>query len=65
MTNVGHSRLFQRAVRGILVAQVAANNLTANSLPPALKRWRILYLLVVGELAALVLLFYALTRWAA
>jgi hypothetical protein len=30
-----------------------------------LKRWRILYLLVVGELAALVLLFYVLTRWAA
>ena len=33
--------------------------------PPLLSSWRNLYLLVVGELAALVLLFYALTWWAA
>jgi hypothetical protein len=32
--------------------------------PPILGRWRNLYLLVLGELAALVGLFYALARWA-
>ena len=32
--------------------------------PPLLGSWRKLYLLVVVELGALVLLFYALTRWA-
>ncbi|MGD9765026.1 MAG: hypothetical protein AB7V27_15070 [Candidatus Binatia bacterium] len=32
--------------------------------PPLLGSWRNFYLLVLGELAALVLLFYALTRWA-
>jgi hypothetical protein len=32
--------------------------------PPFLGRWRNVYLLVVGELVVLVVLFYALTRWA-
>jgi len=32
--------------------------------PPLLGSWRKLYLLVVVELGALVLVFYALTRWA-
>jgi hypothetical protein len=32
--------------------------------PPLLGSWRNLYWLVLGELAALVLLFFALTRWA-
>jgi hypothetical protein len=32
--------------------------------PPLLGTWRRLYLLVLGELAALVIGFYALTRWA-
>jgi hypothetical protein len=32
--------------------------------PPLLASWRNLYLLVAVELGALVLLFYALTRWA-
>jgi hypothetical protein len=32
--------------------------------PPVLGSWRALYLLVLGELGVLVLLFYALTRWA-
>jgi hypothetical protein len=32
--------------------------------PPLLASWRNIYLLVAAELAALVLLFYALTRWA-
>ncbi len=32
--------------------------------PPLLSRWRNLYVLVLAELAALVGLFYALTRWA-
>jgi hypothetical protein len=31
-------------------------------MPP--RSWRRLYLLVLGELGVLVLLFYALTRWA-
>jgi hypothetical protein len=32
--------------------------------PPLLASWKNLYLLLLGELALLVLLFYALTRWA-
>ena len=32
--------------------------------PPVLSTWRNLYILVLGELCVLVLLFYALTRWA-
>ena len=32
--------------------------------PPFLRSWRNVYLLVIGELAALVALFWALTRWA-
>ena len=32
--------------------------------PPLLGAWRNLYLLVAAELGGLVLLFYALTRWA-
>lgn len=36
----------------------------ANDTPPVLGSWRNLYLLLVAELASLVLLFYALTRWA-
>ncbi len=33
--------------------------------PPVLRSWRNLYWLLLAELGALVLLFYALTRWAA
>jgi len=32
--------------------------------PPLLGSWRNLYILLAGELAVLVVLFYALTRWA-
>ena len=32
--------------------------------PPPRSSWRSLYALVIGELALLVLLFHALTRWA-
>ena len=32
--------------------------------PPFLSTWRNVYLLVVAELAALVLAFWALARWA-
>lgn len=32
--------------------------------PPLLGTWRNLYALVLGELAVLVLVFYALTWWA-
>ncbi|MBP7147921.1 MAG: hypothetical protein KBD01_10280 [Acidobacteria bacterium] len=32
--------------------------------PPLLGRWRNVYLLVAGELALLVLLFWLLRRWA-
>jgi hypothetical protein len=32
--------------------------------PPLLRSWRNLYLLLLTELGVLVLLFYALTRWA-
>ena len=32
--------------------------------PPLLGSWRNIYLALLAELAALVLLFYALTRWA-
>lgn len=32
--------------------------------PPVLGSWRAIYCVVLGELAVLVLLFYALTRWA-
>ena len=32
--------------------------------PPLLGTWRNLYLVVLGELAVLVAVFYALTRWA-
>jgi hypothetical protein len=37
---------------------------TEPEAPPLLGRWRNLYLLLAGELAVLVVLFYALTRWA-
>jgi hypothetical protein len=32
--------------------------------PPVLGSWRRIYVLVLAELAVLVVLFYALTRWA-
>ena len=32
--------------------------------PPLLGSWRNIYLFVLGELGLLVVLFYALTRWA-
>jgi hypothetical protein len=32
--------------------------------PPLLGSWRALYALVIGELAALVAVFYAITWWA-
>ena len=37
---------------------------TPDAPPPLLASWRNLYLLVAVELGGLVLLFYALTRWA-
>ncbi|HYC00896.1 MAG TPA: hypothetical protein VEC57_17315 [Candidatus Limnocylindrales bacterium] len=36
----------------------------AEAPPPLLRTWRNLYLLVLGELLALVAIFWALTRWA-
>lgn len=36
----------------------------AETAPPLLGSWRNLYILLAGELAVLVALFYALTRWA-
>jgi hypothetical protein len=35
-----------------------------ESPPPFLSRWRNVYLLVVGELVVLVVLFYLLRQWA-
>lgn len=35
-----------------------------ESPPPVLGSWRNIYALVLAELAALILAFYALTRWA-
>jgi hypothetical protein len=35
----------------------------AEAPPPLLGSWRAIYLLVLGELAALVVLFVALTWW--
>ena len=35
-----------------------------QSPPPLLGRWRNVYILLLAELATLVVLFYALTRWA-
>lgn len=32
--------------------------------PPLLSSWRNMYALIVGVLAVLIALFYALTRWA-
>jgi hypothetical protein len=32
--------------------------------PPLLRSWRNLYLLLLAELGVLILLFFALTRWA-
>ncbi len=36
----------------------------AEEPPPFLGRWRNVYLLLLGELAVLTIVFYALTRWA-
>ncbi len=36
----------------------------ADEPPPFLGSWRNVYLLVAGELAAIIALFWALTRWA-
>ena len=36
----------------------------ADEPPPFLSSWRNVYLLLVGELALLVALFYGLSRWA-
>ena len=38
---------------------------TPDEPPPVLGAWRTVYLLVVGELALVVALLYALTQWAA
>ncbi len=38
---------------------------TPDEPPPVLGAWRNVYVLVIGELALVVLLLYALTRWAA
>jgi hypothetical protein len=42
----------------------ASGSVEPEDPPPLLGSWRNLYWLVVGELGLLVLLFYALTRWA-
>jgi hypothetical protein len=39
-------------------------NPPVDDAPPFLSRWRNVYLLVLGELVLLVVLFYALSRWA-
>ena len=36
----------------------------AEAPPPFLRRWRNVYVLVLAELALVVALLYALTRWA-
>ena len=41
-----------------------ARSTDPESPPPLLGSWRNIYLALLTELAALVLLFYALTRWA-
>ncbi len=38
--------------------------IAAEEPPPFLSHWRNVYLLLVAELATLVGVFYALTRWA-
>lgn len=38
---------------------------TPDEAPPVLRSWRNVYVIVIGELALVVLLLYALTRWAA
>lgn len=43
----------------------ADSEVAADAPPPLLSSWRNLYLLLLVELAVLVGLFYALTRWAA
>ena len=42
----------------------ATSRTTELEAPPLLGHWRTFYVLVLAELGALVLLFYALTRWA-
>jgi hypothetical protein len=37
---------------------------TPEAPPPFLGTWKRIYLLVLGELALLIVLFYLLTRWA-
>jgi hypothetical protein len=37
---------------------------TPDTPPPFLSRWRNVYVLVLAELAALVAVFWLLTRWA-
>ena|GEM_PF-519304 len=37
---------------------------TVDEPPPFLGTWRNVHLLVIGELVATAILFYALTRWA-
>jgi hypothetical protein len=45
-------------------APVAPRRADPEDPPPILGSWRALYLLLLAELAALVALFTALTRWA-
>jgi hypothetical protein len=44
---------------------VSAEPSAPEERPPLLGSWRNVYLLVIGELLVVVLLLYALTRWAA
>jgi len=46
------------------VNESSESSATQPEPPPPLGAWRNLYLLLAAELAVLVLLFFALTRWA-
>jgi len=48
----------------VTLADEPAQKIDPEAPPPLLGSWRNLYLLVLGELAVVVLLFWALTRWA-
>jgi hypothetical protein len=62
MTDRGKPR-GRRSV-GAARAAVAAEIDAPEDPPPVLGTWRAFYGVVLAELGALVLLFYALTRWA-
>src|SRR5262249_18347572 len=53
-----------RRARGLPAVREPARAVTKEDPPPFLGSWRNVYLLVAIELAVLVALFYAFTRWA-